>query len=189
MTLHNAVSTTITNQNASPRVAPTAGSGGSAKLESVEDYVVVPASAAADSVFRVVRVPSNCIMKHLYLDSEAQTAGAVDVGVYYANSKNDVAGGSGHDVGTGAAGAQVAADAIDQDFFASAVVLTSAVQKTDIINESGTNTAILRQQPLWQAIGLLTDPGGKFDICATVKTTDVTTGLGLLCLEAQYVAG
>lgn len=177
MTVHNAVSTSITNDDANPRVRASTGQGGPAEYSNVEDYVTVPAAAAATSTFRILRIPSNVIVKHLYLDSGAQAAGKVDVGVYYPDTASEVAGGSGLETGA----------VISQAFFASDVDLASAVQKTDIINESGTNTPAKRQQPLWQAIGLSTDPGGKLDIVATVHTTDVTTGLALLALEAQFV--
>lgn len=182
MTLHNATSSSLTDRNATPRVVHSAGAGGPGRHNIYSDYVTVPAAAAADSIFRILRVPSDCFLANLVLESEAQGAGKVDVGLYYANDSRDIAGGSTH-------ASAVAADAIDQDFFATVVDLASAVQRTSIINESGTNTLAKRQQPLWQAVGLSSNPGGFFDICATVKTTDVTTGTGLLGLEASYLNG
>ena len=40
---------------------------------------------------------------------------------------------------------------------------------------------------LWEALGLASDPGGWFDIVATVVTTAVTTGTGIMTLEAEFV--
>ena len=78
------------------------------------------------------------------------------------------------------------ADAIDADFFASAIDCASAVAITDITNESTTNTIAKRAMPLWQAVGLSADPMCLFDIVASVITTDVTTGTGVLGIELQF---
>ncbi len=48
------------------------------------------------------------------------------------------------------------------------------------------NTIAKRNQPLWQAIGLTSDPKTSLDICATVHTTDVTTGTGALGALVTY---
>jgi hypothetical protein len=67
--------------------------------------------------------------------------------------------------------ALLAAARSTQDFFATAIDCASAVAPTDVTNESGTYTIDKRNQPIWQAVGLTTDPGGYFDIVATVVTT------------------
>lgn len=174
MTIHNATSTPISNADATPYVPNTTGEGGVGYAREVTGSVTVPAAAAADSIFRFVRVPTTAKIKSLVLTSQAQAAGKIDVGVYY-----PITGRTGL--------ANLAANAIDQDFFATAVDLASAVQPTDVTNESGTYTADKWNQPLWLAVGLTSDPGGFFDICGTVKTTDVTTGTGIAGLSARYV--
>ena len=176
MTQHNAASASITNSDASPRVANTAGIGGASVLQYKEDFVVVPASADTTSIFRVVRVNSTAIVKDVYLESEAQTVGVVNVGVWYADSLSDLAPSNAANLGL----------VIDEDFFASLVDIGSAVAKTDVVNESGTYTLDKRQQPLWQAVGLTVDPGGKFDI-GCKPSTSVTTGLGRLGIGVKYV--
>lgn len=173
MALEHVKSTPVSNLDAIPVVPNTAGEGGPNYLREVSGYVTVPAAANVDSTLRCVRVPTTAIIKSLVIESEAQGAGKVDVGVYYPT--------------TGKTGvADLAANAVDQDFFASVVDLAAAVVPTDIVNESGTNTLDKRNQPLWQAVGLTSDPGGYFDIVATVKTTAVTTGTGKLGLSARY---
>jgi hypothetical protein len=107
--------------------------------------------------------------------SEAQTAGKFDLGAYYAT-----------DGVIGKTNALLAAAAIDQDFFATAIDCASAVTPTEVINESGTNTLDKRIQPLWQALGLTADPGGNIDIVATVVTTAVTTGTGKFGISVLY---
>jgi hypothetical protein len=110
----------------------------------------------------------------VFLESEAQAAGAFNVGVYYATD------GEG-----GRPTSLLVAAAISAALFASAVDCSGAVA-TDITNESGTYTLDKRTQPLWQAAGLASDPGGYFDIVATVNTTAVTTGTGKIGLRVSY---
>ena len=176
MAVEHVKATGITNADASPAVANTAGEiGGSAPLKVISSgSVVAPASASIDSTFQFVRVPSNCKIQAMFLESAAQAAGAMDVGVYYAT---DGIGGKPTSL--------LAAAAIDQDFFATAYALTSLSQPTNIVNESGTNTPAKRVQPLWQAVGLTSDPGGYFDIVGTV-TTAITTGTGSMGMTVMY---
>lgn len=173
MSVEHIKSTPITNAEAVPAVANTTGEGGPGYLREASGSLTVPASSSTDSTLRLVRVPTNAKVKQLRIQSQAQAAGTLDVGVYY-----PISGKTGK--------ADLAANAIDQDFFASAYAVTSLSQPTDITNESGTYTADKWNQPLWQAVGLSADPGGFFDIVATVVTA-VTTGTGILGLSVAYV--
>ena len=176
MSVEHIKSTSVTNREASPPVANTAGAGAAGRLHSINDYVTAPASASADSTLRVVRVPSNCKVKRVILESEAQAAGKFDVGVYYPIT--------GH---TGVA--DLAANAIDQNLFAIDVDCASAVAPLDVTNYgSSAYTLGKRNQPLWQAAGLSSDPGGYFDIALTVHTTAITTGTGKTGLLVDSVA-
>lgn len=170
MTIHNAVSASITNSDASPRVSNTAGVGAAGEQVAAVDYVTVPASAAAGSIFQLVRVKSNFILQSLIFESEAQGAGKVQLGLYYADDNRDLSPSHYADKGT----------AISVALFSGDIDCASAVVPTDKCLMSIDK----KQMPLWQAAGLTTDPGGKFDICATVHTTDVTTGTGKLGVRA-----
>lgn len=158
----------ITNREATPRVLnkPGLGEGAVAKV-AYGQITSVTASLSITSVIRLISLPSNAIVTDLRLSSGAQTAGAFDVGVYRT---------------TGDGGAVV-----DQDFFATAVNCASAVVNVDVLNESTTNTLAKQAQPFWQALGMTSDPKSQLDICATVVTTDVTTGTGAMALRATYV--
>lgn len=174
MAIDHVKSTPITNLDAAPVVIPTGGEGGPAPLQSVSsgDVIGVAASSIA-ATYQFVRVPSNCKVKQVILDTETQAAGAMDVGVYYATD------GEGNKPT-----ALLAANAISQALFASAVTIT-AFGPTDITNESGTYTPLKRNQPLWQAAGLSSDPGGFFDIVGTI-TTAITTGTGKMGLTVNF---
>lgn len=175
MAVDHVKSTPITNLDASPAVANTAGEGAPTPLKSVDGYVTAVASSSVDATYQLVRVPSNCKVKNVIIESEAQTAGKFDIGVYYATDSEG-----------GRPTALLAAAAISQAFFASAVDCAAAVVPTDITNESGTYTLDKRSKQLWDALGLTSDPGGYFDIVATVVTTAVTTGTGKLGLRVAY---
>jgi hypothetical protein len=175
MAVDHVKSSFITNLDASPAVPNTAGEGGPAPMKTIEGSAVAVASSSVDSTYQLVRIPSNAKIKALHFESAAQGAGSFDIGLYYAT-----------DGVVGKTTSLLAAAAIDQDLFATAIDCTSAVGVTDITNESGTYTIDKRTQPIWQAAGLTADPGGNFDICATVKTTAVTTGTGRMGLRCTY---
>ena len=159
----------VTNREASPSVRNNPGEGGSADKKWVKSHLAsVTASLTTTSIIRMVEVPAHCHVTDLYLKSAAQGAGAFDIGVYRTNADGGAV--------------------VDQDYFASAVDCASAVVRTDVLDESTTNTIAKQAQPLWQALGM-TEPakGVMLDICLVVKTTDVTTGTGAISLEAGYV--
>lgn len=177
MAVDHVKSTGITNADATPRVANTAGaSAGVGALLNVTGYATALASSSADATYQLVRIPSAAKIKAMTFESEAQVAGKFDIGVYYAT-----------DGFANQPTALLAAAAINQSFFATVIDCASAVTRTDILNESTTNTLDKRDMPLWQALALATDPGGYFDIVATVKTTAVTTGTGKFGVSVSYV--
>lgn len=177
MALDHVKSTAITNWDASPQVASTRGEGAAGALKNISGYATALASSTIDSTYQLVRLPSNSVIKGMQFESEAQGAGKFDIGVYYATD------GKGQ-----LPTSLLAAAAVDQDFYATVIDCASAVVRTDILNESGTNTLDLQELPMWKALGLSTDPMCMFDIVATVKTTAVTTGTGKFGISVAFVA-
>lgn len=175
-------SASITNLDAIPAVPNTTGEGSPGYLREVAGFVTPVAADAAGSTYRFLRIPTNAKVKHLFLHSQAQGAGAIQVGVYYSDSTID---------GTAVANQGLVVPTTGVDFFASDVSLASAVPSTDIVMQnlataSRNNPGLLNTQ-LWAALGLTADPGGYFDIVGTVHTTAITTGTGLLGLSCLYV--
>ena len=162
--------TGITNRDATPRVLNSPGSGGAGRMYRRYGYLAsVTASLSITSIIRLVSVPAGATVVSLYFQSGAQTAGKFDIGLYKAIS--DVSAGT----------------VVDADYFASAVDCASAVVRTDVLNESTTNTIAKQNQALWAAAaGLSADPMIWYDIALTVVTTDVTTGTGAVALEVIY---
>lgn len=158
-------STGITNRDATPKVATNSRIYG-AILMSAVGYVTALAADDTASRYRVVALPSNAVVRAVYLSSVAQGgSAAVDVGVYRATADG---------------GASVSAA-----LFGSAVSVVSVVNRSDITNESTTYTPALREQPLWQAAGLSADPGGELDI--VIAPTAALTNGGQIGVEVQYV--
>ncbi len=164
MAVENLKSTSVTNDDATPIVLNSPGAGGLFRLHEIDDYVTLSASASVGSTYRVVRVPTNAKVKSVVLESEAQGAGKVQIGVYAPNG-----------------GAVVSVNLFGND-----IDLASAVSPTNEVAQSGNYTLDKRKQPLWQAAGAASDPGGFYDIALTVHTTAVTTGTGKTGLRVGY---
>lgn len=168
-------STSVTNRDTSPQIANTAGKGGAWRSRKIDGYVAGAATDSSTSQYRMVRVPSNCIVKSVVWDHSAFGGScAADVGLYYPAESPDL--------GVG----QTASAVIDADMFASALTLVSALTAPlDITSESGVYTLDERNMPLWQAAGLSADPGGKFDVVATL-TADAASA-GKLVVTVEYI--
>lgn len=175
-------STAITNLDTIPPLTPTTGEGGPGYVRSVNGFATAAAADAAGSTYQFVRIPSNAKVKHLFFTSEAQGAGAVQLGVYYSDSTVD---------GTAVANQGLVVPTTGVNFFANDISIAAAVNSVDEVMQNmatgGANNLSLSNQPLWQALGLTSDPGGFFDIVATVHTTAITTGTGRLGVDCQYV--
>ncbi len=178
MTTEALKSTSITNLDATPRVANTVGEGAPGNLRCANGHVTVSASMAAGSTYRLVRIPTTAKVKQVLFESEAQAAGKFNLSVYYSDSTTD---------GTQPANQGVIVPTTGDQFFASDIDAASLVVLVDKTNESTNYTLAKRNLPLWSALGLSSDPGGFFDIVAVVHTTDVTTGTGKLGVMVYYV--
>jgi hypothetical protein len=161
-------SPSITNREATPRVLNNPGTGGSGVLRLTQGYLAsVTASLSATSVIRLCEIDAFAVVESVTFASAAQAGGTIDLGLYKTNADGGAA--------------------VDSDFFATAIAVTSAVVLTDETNESTTNTIAKQNQPLWQAAGVSTAPapGTKYDICATIAT-DITTGTGAIGVKVRY---
>lgn len=164
-------STAITNREASPRVDNNPGAGGVGRVHQVYGYIAsVTASLSATSVIRLVEVPSNAVVSSVKITSGAQTAGKFNIGVYRKPAD----------------GGLVAAASSDAFFTTDLDCASAVIDQECVMKATSANTPTKRNQPLWQAIGMTADPKTGLDICATVHTTDVTTGTGSLAALVQY---
>lgn len=166
-------SASITNYDASPPVRPTAGAaGGGGRLVFADESAAFADLVTAGSTYRMVRVPSNAVIKRLRACVDtAVTTFTVDIGVYYDSST--------------ARAADLRSDVIVADLFGSAVALAAVVVPTEYTMESTVLTVADMFLPLWDAAGLTSDPGGNLDIVLTNTATN--SGAGTAYLSVEYV--
>jgi len=160
-------SNTIANSVATPKVLNSPAVGGASPLKEVCGYVANAADDTQASIHRFCRLPSNArVSQILFSTGDATTAGAINVGLY-------------RTAGDGGA-------VVDADLFASALDLTGGpMQNLDITYESGEYTVAESIMPLWQVLGLSSDPQIEYDIAATISTTYQAAAVGQL-LKARY---
>ncbi len=103
-------------------------------------------------------IPSNMAIRELLLSSDGgATAGVLDIAVYTLSTAD------GTNTFTNA----------NADLFASAQAIASAINRTDVLGESGEVLINERYQPLWQVVGATSDPGGVYYLGFEIETADV----------------
>ena len=153
--------TAITNADATP---PVLNNARLTKMQMHESVGTAQATASASigSTYRLARIPSNARVSEVIYSGDAfDTTGAGDIGIYQ----------------TAANGGAV----VDADFFASALLMTSALPNTAVTHESGVFGVEDVEKPLWEALGLSADPQRNYDVAITLTeangagaTPDVT---------------
>lgn len=169
-------STFITNRDATPKVLTDAYIAGG-EVKAAYGFVKTGATDPAGSTYILASVPSNARLDSLDFQSDSLGSGCqVNVGAYYP---------SFIPTGTGLSGS-LANTAINSSVFASAQSCSNAVQKTQLITQSIIEPN-LQEQPLWQMIGLTTDPGPELFIDLVVSVKVVTAAAGYCALNAKYI--
>lgn len=171
----NLKSAAITNLDLTPPVRPTAGQEGGASIlyDVVGKVGPTTDTYTTGGVLRAVRLPSNAVVRDIMLAQVAATTTAsFDVGAYYSDGQD----------GTSASNSGAV---IDDNFFATAVDTHALISWTSVMFEDTPVTVAGTITPLWQTLGLSSDPGGYIDICLTNKAT--ISGAATLCVRVQYV--
>jgi hypothetical protein len=166
-------------QGAVTPVTNTAGEGGPATLQNVSDVVTIASGDNTSSTYSFVRIPSSAHVKKVtYRSVTVASAGSADFNVRYSDNQND---------GTPSAlqGTVPQISSANNKLFGAAQSLLATSPSLDLTYANLTNYPYgSENKPLWQALGLATDPGCWFDIVAYV-TTGVTTG-GTAQLSVDY---
>mgnify|MGYP000551342106 CR=1 FL=1 len=130
-------------------------------------YTVTASDTTSDNVVLFAIPTSACVRSVLLSSDGAATAGAGDLGIGTLNEAGDTL------------------TAVDLDLFASAQAITTALERSDVIDEAGTITIDERFMPIWQAAGQSTDPGGLYWIVYTPTTqADANT---IIAVEAELM--
>jgi hypothetical protein len=161
-------SSLITNVTASPQVVNSPSLGAPSRLMETAGYLTPAADDTQASIHRFVRLPSNArVSEVLFSTADASTAGAFNLGIY----KTADNGGA----------------VVDADLFASAFDLSGGpFNNYDLTYESGEYTYAESVKPLWEVLGLTSDPCVEYDVVATISTTYNGAGTAQL-LKVRYV--
>ena len=174
----NLSSTAITNLGLTPPFRPTSGQegGGSPLQDTVGIAPATTTGATTGGILRMVRLPSNAIVRDIYIAQEAATTTAdFHVGAYYSNSTTD---------GTKAANVGLVLDA---DFFATSVDTHLLIVWTSVMFEATTVKVTDTVKPLWEVLSLTEDPGGYIDLTLTNVAT--ISGAAILCMRVVWTRG
>lgn len=164
----NRNSTAIADMVAVPRVPVNSSKGAAGVLLEAAGYVANSADDSQNSIHRFCRVPSTARISQVLLTTgDASSAGAINVGIYQT--------------------AENGGAVVDADLFASALALTGGpFENTDITYESDEYTEAESVKPLWEVLGLTSDPNREYDVAATISTTYNGAAVGQL-LKVRYV--
>ena len=153
----------ITNRDATPKVLNNAAISGGG-IKSFAGTLEAVSGDSIGSVYIMGSIPSNARVHQVLALCDAITTCAADVGIY----------------DTTANGGAV----VDADFFASAQSLASALTGTDVTHESGVYGVEDIEKPLWEALGLTSDPCKMYDIAYTL--TAAAGSAGTVSLKVTY---
>lgn len=143
-------------------------STGPRRLYDQADTVEVTNGDSIDSKFILGSVPSSASMRELVVLCDAITLAAADFGLYRTTQDGGAV--------------------VDADLFGSAVSLATAITTgTNILHESGVLDIANLAKPLWQILGLSTDPQVMYDVVATL--TAAATATGTLTARISYAQG
>lgn len=146
----------ITNRDASPRVISDSNLSKGQLLEAC-GHIALAATDSSDSKLYFCSVPSNARISQVLLScDDTGTTGTMDIGVWK----------STQDGGT----------VVDQDHFASAQALTTALVNSDVTHESGEFPIEELEKPIWEALGLSEDPNIEYDIVGVLQESPENAG-------------
>lgn len=161
-------SSAITNINATPPVANSPHLAGGAFIRKTGGTIASAADDSATSKFRFGQIPSNASVQQVLISAaDAALAGVLDIGIY----KSVADGGA----------------VVDADLFGTVDLAGGPYNNADVTFESGQYTYAEADQPLWQALGLSSDPNLIYDLVGTVSTTfnGGPTSIRVIALYAQ----
>jgi hypothetical protein len=143
----------VTNRDATPRVLVDSNLAGGRMKEWAGTIETTGTDSAGSKYILCSGVPSSARVSQVLLSCDGNnTNGTVDIGVY----KSTADGGA----------------VVDADFFASAQAIGTIQKHLDVTYESGVYGIEDIEKPLWQALGLTSDPNLLYDIVATIVTAD-----------------
>src|SRR5258708_4955211 len=90
MTAETLKSASITTLDATiPPSVNTTGKGSKGRLTSVSDTILPVTGKTAPSFYKIVRIPSQAVVKHVLVQAAAATDFDADIGLYFSDSTID----------------------------------------------------------------------------------------------------
>lgn len=158
-------STQITNRDAVPR-GPIDARVQGGMVHHGRGVIAWANGDSVNSIGRHCSIPSNAIpIAVRYSAPDIGTTTAMDVGLYRTTQDGGLV--------------------VDADFFGSAVALNAGpYNKVDITLESGVITHANCEKPIWQLLGLSSDPNVMYDVCETL--TGAADAAGSVLIEVDW---
>lgn len=158
MAVVNLKSTPVSNADASPIVITDASLAFGVVHKAKGVVLGVLSTDNIGSVYRFARVKSSDIIDQVVKRNTALGGSCtMDVGVYQTAERGGAV--------------------VDADLFGSAVSMVAAdLVGTDVTHESGVYTILLREQRLWQLLGLTADPQREYDLAFTCVAVPASNG-------------
>jgi hypothetical protein len=158
-------STATANAKATPRVQNKPGIE-RGRVHRSQGFMVVANGDSVGSVYPICRIRSCDYFDKLRYDGpDIGTTTAADFGLYDLASDNTLS------------------TVVDADFFASAVVLNAgALSNTDLTFEAAAAGGLITnaEKRIWECLGLSSDPGKEYLVCATLTGAADAAGTGLV---------
>jgi hypothetical protein len=185
-----ALSDVLTDQDAVIAVRRSPGKGGAAVVQRVEANVVPGATTASPVAYPLVRVPSDCVIKKVSTVIDAvPTTFTADITLGFPSAASPVSNGAAQEANgstivnnlSGASAFFQAAHAFASDTAGLPVEVTFR----NVGNAAGYKPS-KSFQPLWQAAGLQSNPGGMLDIILLTTLSNVGANVNVQ-LAVEYV--
>lgn len=171
MSSFNIKSTMIANRDATPAILTDAVFAKGTVAEAI-GADRIPTTADVGSQVRLISVPSSARLSALeYFNAQLGTS-ALDIAVWFPTTVP---------VGSGI----VASRLISSSAFAANIAGVDTGTVADAMGTIAQQSAQRRLQPLWQSLGLASDPGIDLDMGFTIRTTNSIAGYA--GLRARYV--
>ena len=172
-------STLITNRDATPKVFTDAFISGG-QLSQSYGFIYTGASDAAGTNYKMVSVPSDARLSSLgFINTTLGNSSKVDVTAWYPTT---IQSGGGNFLAQSLAGTIISSSA----FVAGMLGDTTNNTMLELITVATTlNYPQYQEMPLWQFLGLATDPGLSIDLGLSVRVAVATAGY--IGMKATYV--
>ncbi len=178
MSVYNIKSTIIANRDATPKVLTGPDTSGGQLMES--QGCVQTAAAIIDAASKLIlcQVPSNSRVTDVIYSAQSLGTSALDIAVWYPTY---IPRGGANNLAASVAGTLISSSS----FAVNIAGVDTGLAQQNGLGTLTANTIQKQEQPLWQALGLASDPELNLDMGFVVRTA--TSVQGYVGLKVRYV--